>query len=129
METQLKRDEEQAVRKVVADWLEASKRGDLDTQLSLMADDVVFMTVGQEPFGKEEFKARSKGLGKIELEANSNIIEVKLLSDWAWMRSHLEIKVTMPDGNKMQKAGYILTVLQQQSNGSRVISRDANLLT
>ena len=47
--------EEQAIRNLVSTWLEASKTGDVRTILSLMADDVVFMTPGKEPFGKEAF--------------------------------------------------------------------------
>ncbi len=40
--------------------MEASKAGDLDTILSLMADDVIFMVPGREPFGKEAFAANRK---------------------------------------------------------------------
>ena len=45
-------DDEQAIRELVATWMAASKAGDLDTVLSLMADDVIFMATGREPFGK-----------------------------------------------------------------------------
>ena len=51
--------DEQAIRDLVARWLAASKAGDLDTVLSLMADDVLFMVAGQEPFGKAAFAAAS----------------------------------------------------------------------
>jgi uncharacterized protein (TIGR02246 family) len=111
----------------VVDWLEASRRGDLDTLLTLMDDDVRFMVPGQEPFGKEAFAERSKQMGPMQLEAKSDIKEIKVLGDWAWMRQHLQIAVTLTDGKKMEKAGYILTILRRNA-GRWVISRDANLL-
>ena len=42
-------DEEQAIRELVATWLRASKAGDTDKVLSLMADDVVFLVAGHPP--------------------------------------------------------------------------------
>ncbi|HEX6731611.1 MAG TPA: SgcJ/EcaC family oxidoreductase [Pyrinomonadaceae bacterium] len=46
--------DEQAIRQLVDTFLTASKNDDLDTVLSLLADDVVFMVPGREPFGKKE---------------------------------------------------------------------------
>src|SRR2546427_11716384 len=42
-------DDEQAIRQLVATWLSASKAGDTEKVLSLMADDVVFLVPGQPP--------------------------------------------------------------------------------
>lgn len=44
--------DEQAIRDWIHTWLEASIAGDTERCLSLLADDVVFMTVGRPPFGK-----------------------------------------------------------------------------
>jgi uncharacterized protein (TIGR02246 family) len=52
--------DEQAIRKLIDDWMQATARGDLDQVLSMMSDDVVFMTAGREPFGKQEFAAQSR---------------------------------------------------------------------
>jgi uncharacterized protein (TIGR02246 family) len=38
--------DEQAIRQLVTSWLEASKAGDTEKVLSLMADDVVFLVTG-----------------------------------------------------------------------------------
>ena len=50
-------EDEQAIRELVSTWMKASEAGDANTVLSLMADDVIFMVPGREPFGKEEFRA------------------------------------------------------------------------
>jgi len=39
-------DDERAIRELVATWMAASKAGDTATVLSLIADDAVFMVVG-----------------------------------------------------------------------------------
>ena len=41
--------DEQEIRQLVATWIDATKTGDTDTVLSLMADDVVFLVTGQPP--------------------------------------------------------------------------------
>ena len=51
-------DDERAIRELVATWMRASERGDVNTVLSLMADDVIFMVPGREPFGKDVFRRR-----------------------------------------------------------------------
>ena len=38
--------DEQEIRQLVSTWMAASKAGDVDTVLSLMADDVVFLMPG-----------------------------------------------------------------------------------
>jgi uncharacterized protein (TIGR02246 family) len=39
-------DDEQAIRELVSTWMKASEVGDINTVLSLMADDVIFMVAG-----------------------------------------------------------------------------------
>jgi uncharacterized protein (TIGR02246 family) len=124
--------DEQAIRDLVDEWLDASKRGDTATILKLMklmADDVVFMVPRQEPFGKEVFKSASgKSKGAL-VEAISDVQEIKVLGDWAWMRNHLKLTIAQPDGKQSHRSGYVLTILRKTSDGHWVIARDANLLT
>ena len=120
--------DEQAIRSLVEGWFDASKKGDHATVLSLMADDVIFMVPGQEPFGKEEFAARSKQMNNARIEGVSEIQELKVLGDWAWMRSHLQVTITPPNGQPTRRASYTLTILTKNANGDWVLSRDANLL-
>ena len=48
--------------------MKAGQAGDTQPALSLMADDVVFMVRGREPFGKEATAAMSQG---IQMEGTS----------------------------------------------------------
>lgn len=120
--------DEQAIRDLVTTWMAASKAGDVETVLGLMSDDVVFMTPGNAPFGKEAFAAASKGMAGIEIDGQSEIAEIKILGDWAWMRNRLRVTVTPPGGKPIVRSGYTLTILQKNANGKWVIVRDANLL-
>ena len=121
--------DERAIRELVDNWLAATKTGELETVLDLMADDVIFMVPGEEPFGKETFAANSKSMQDHKVEGTSDIQEIKVMGDWAWMRNHLQIKITQPDGNVMKKAGYVLSILRKEQDGHWVLARDANLLT
>jgi uncharacterized protein (TIGR02246 family) len=122
-------DDERAIRDLVATWMKASEAGDLNTVLSLMADDVIFMAPGREPFGKEEFRAASKTMKNVRWTGTSNIRELKVLGDWVYIRNYIEISVMPPNGTAMQRRGYALSILRKQSGGKWVLSRDANLVT
>jgi uncharacterized protein (TIGR02246 family) len=118
----------EAIRELITRWFDATKAGDVDTVLSLMTDDVVFMVPGQEPFGKEAFAAASKGMQGAEFEGKSEIVELKVRGDWAWMRTRLRVEITPPGGSTMVRSGYTLTILQKDFDGNWAIARDANLL-
>jgi len=121
--------DEEAIRGVVKTWLDASRSGDNDTVLKLMTDDVVFMVAGNEPFGKEAFAEKSRQMEGVSIDGKGEIKEIKVLGDWAFIRSHLRMKMTFPDGKTNSRSGYTLTLLRQSSNGNWQIARDANLLT
>jgi len=121
-------DDERAVRNLVATWMKASETGDVDSVLSLMADDVIFMVPGREPFGKEAFRAASDTMKGVRLAGTSDIRELKVLGDWAYIRNHIEITITPPNGTTMRRRGYALSILRKQSDGRWVLWRDANLV-
>ncbi|AKU94957.1 Ketosteroid isomerase [Labilithrix luteola] len=121
-------DDEKAIRKVVETWTAASQSGDVDTVLGLMTDDVIFMVPGQEPFGKEKFAAASRGMDGMKMEGKNEIVELRILGDWAFIRNHIDITVTPPNGKAVRRAGYTLTLLQKEADGQWRLARDANLL-
>lgn len=121
-------EDERAIRDLVATWMEASRTGDTDTVLGLMSDDVVFMTPGREPFGKAEFAAMSRGMKDMRMDGRSDIRELRVLGDWAYIRNHIELTITPPGGAApVRRAGWTLTILKKE-NGRWLLARDANLL-
>ena len=120
--------DEQAIRDLVTKWMAASKAGDLATVLTLMADDVLFMVPGREPFGKDAFVAGSNQMKDVRIEGTADILEIKVLGDWAWLRNRIVVTITPPHGHSTVRSGYTLTVLRKQPTDQWVIYRDANLL-
>jgi uncharacterized protein (TIGR02246 family) len=121
-------DDERAIRELVSTWMKATERGDLNTVLSFMADDVLFMVPGQEPFGKTEFRAASEAMKNVRLAGNTDIREVDVRGDWAWIRNYVEITIASPERGAMRRSGYTLSILRKQSDGKWLLWRDANLV-
>jgi uncharacterized protein (TIGR02246 family) len=122
--------DERAIRELVDTWLAASKAGDLPKVLSLMAEDVIFMVPGHEPFGKEAFAAASKEQGNFEFEGSSEIQEIQVFGDWAYLRNRLVVTMTpRAGGEPIRRSGYTLTILRKKPDGTWVLVRDANLMT
>ena len=121
-------DDERAIRDLIDTWMSASKRGDLDTVLGLMTEDVVFLVPGREPFGREVFAANSRAMKDMAFEGSSEIRELQVLGDWAYLRNHLEVTLTPHGGTPMHRAGYTLTILRKETDGRWRLARDANLV-
>lgn len=121
-------DDERAIRNVVDTWITASKSGDVATVLDLMTDDAVFMTPGQPPFGKEAFAKMSDGMKDVQVDGTSDILEVQVFGEVAYLRNFLRISMTMPDGKTVRRSGYTLTILRKGADGKWRLSRDANLV-
>ena len=121
-------EDERKIREVVERWLAETRKGNVAAVAKMMADDVVFMVPGQEPFGKDQFIANGEKMRDFAVDATSDIREIQVLGGWAWMRNRLSVKITPPTGESMIHAGYTLTILRKQPDGSWVIARDANLL-
>ena len=120
--------DERAIRELVETWMAASRTGDLSKLLSLLADDVVFLTPGREPFGKDAFAAHTREHANVRMDGSAEIEELVVLGDSAWCRTHLVVTLTPPGGEARRHSGRTLTVLRKTSNGGWVIARDANLV-
>jgi uncharacterized protein (TIGR02246 family) len=94
-----------------------------------MDDDVLFMVPGRQPFGKEVFAAGASAMKGFKFEGASDIQELKVLGDWAWMRNRLVVAITPPAGTPTTRSGYTLTILRKKPDGAWVIFRDANLVS
>lgn len=128
------RTDEQAIRAVVSTWMAATKAGDLETVLSLMADDVVFLIAGHPPMiGKDAYAtaARAQAQDRSDgptIDGASTIREIQVLGEWAFLWSELSVRITPPGGAPpMQRAGHTLTLFKRE-RGRWVLARDANML-
>jgi uncharacterized protein (TIGR02246 family) len=123
--------DEQEIRGLVSRWMEMTKAGDVDGVLQLMADDVVFLRPGQPPMTKAGFAAAAKAQAKGEapkFDGTSEIQEIKVLGEWAFMWSKLTVVASPPDGSaRSTRAGPVLSILKKE-NGKWVWARDANML-
>ncbi len=94
-----------------------------------MADDVIFMVPGREPFGKEAFAAELQGMKGFDIDGTSEIEEVKVFGDWAYLRNRLTVTIAPAGGQAMlRRAGYTLSILRKEKDGRWLLVRDANLL-
>ena len=122
--------DEREIRELVDRWMAASKAGDIPTVLSLMTDDVLFLVPGQPPFGKQTFATASEGMKDVRIEGTSDIQEIQVIGDWAYLRNHLTMTVTPAGGGKaVRRSGYTLTILRKEADGRWRLARDANLMT
>jgi len=123
--------DEQQIRQLVTTWMAATRAGDVDSVLSLMTEDAIFLTPGRPPMDKAGFAAAARaqaGLDGPRFDGTSEIHEIKLLGDWAFMWTRLSVVVTPPHGAPpLTRAGHTLTILNKQ-NGKWLLARDANLL-
>lgn len=111
--------EEQAIRKLVADWHSLTAAGDVDAILPLIANDAVFFVVGQTPFGRDAFE---KGLRSIlhthRIESSGEIREIQVSGDMAYCWSHLNVRVYPLSGAAPTiRSGNTLSVLHKQPSG------------
>ena len=121
-------DDERAIRSLVDTWMNASRAGDLATVLSLMADDAIFMVPGQEPFGKAAFAANSSAMKDVRIDGRSEIVELQVLGQWAFLRNHIDLTMSREGAPSVRRSGYTLTVLRKEGDGRWLLVRDANLL-
>ena len=123
--------DEQEIRQLVSTWMAATKAGDVGTVLSLMADDVVFLVPGQPVMRKADFAVAARaqsGQEAPQFDGTSEIQEIKILGDWAFMWTKLTVVVTLPGGaQSISREGHTLSILRKQS-GKWVLARDANML-
>lgn len=125
-------EDETQIRQLVATWMEATRKGESEKVLELMTDDAIFLVPGREPMRKAEFAAasRAQASGKApKFDGESEIQEVQVCGDWAFMWTRLAVVATPPDGGApARRAGYTLSVLRKE-NGKWRLARDANLLS
>jgi uncharacterized protein (TIGR02246 family) len=118
------------IRQVIQRWHQATAAGDLKTVLTLMTDDVVFLTAGQPPMNKDAFAAAfRKFSGRARIESTQDIKEIHASGDLAYCWSHISVVMTsLETGVRNRRAGHVLSVFRKQPGHGWLLARDANLL-
>ncbi|HEX9173316.1 MAG TPA: SgcJ/EcaC family oxidoreductase [Telluria sp.] len=123
--------DEQAIRELVSTWMRATREGDVDTVLSLMTDDVVFLAPDRAPLtGRDAFgKGLRAALDTHAIDSSSAIDEVAVFGDVAYCRSSLSVTVTTPhNATPTLSRGHTLTIFRRGDDGQWRLARDANML-
>jgi uncharacterized protein (TIGR02246 family) len=123
--------DEQEIRMVHSSWIDAVNAGDLARLLTLLAEDVVFLTPGQAPAGREGFSSNFITAHKqTQICCTSELEEVVVLGEVGYTRSRDALSVTPRAGGKAaQFAGHRMTVYRKQRDGRWLLSRDAHTLS
>ena len=111
-------------------WIDAVNAGDLARLLTLVAEDVVFLTPGQAPVGREGFSSNFMAAHQqMRICCTSELEEVVVVGEVAYTRSRDALSVTPRAGGKAaQLAGHRMTVYRKQSDGRWLLSRDVHTL-
>lgn len=124
--------DEQLIRDLVDTWTTATKAGDTETVLELMTDDVVFLVPGCDPMqGKAPFAEAAQphpDQPVPDIDSVSEIQEIKVLGDWAFMWTEIKDTITPTIGAPVKRAGHTLSILHKE-NGKWRIAREANMLS
>ena len=121
--------DEQAIRELIDRWPRATAAGDIAELMTMMAEDVVFLTPGQGPMRRDDFTAGFlAAIEHVRIEAQSQLQEIEVVQDLAYAWNYLDVCVTpRAGGTPKRRSGYTLTILRKLG-GAWVIARDANLL-
>src|SRR2546430_14989079 len=98
--------DERAIREVHSTWIEAVNAGDLVRLLTMMADDAVFLSPGQAPFGRDGFSTGfSAAHQRAQIRCVSELEEAVVVGEVAYTRRRDSLSVNpRAGGEEMQKA-------------------------
>jgi uncharacterized protein (TIGR02246 family) len=123
--------DEQAIRDLIALWHSATAKGDVDTVLGLMAEDVVFLVAGKPPMhGRSAFEQGLRALlTQHRIDSTGDIQEIEVSGRLAYCWTNLTVRVIpLAGGEAIGRTGSALSILRKLATGSWVLARDANLL-
>ncbi|MES2900709.1 MAG: SgcJ/EcaC family oxidoreductase [Pseudomonadota bacterium] len=123
--------DEQAIRQLIDTWLHATRAGDVDTVLTLMAADVIFLIPGHPPMqGRDEFERSLRlTLADSAIDSTSEIDEVTVAGDMAYCRTRLTVTITSRHGQlPLQRTGHTLSIFRKSPSGQWLLTRDANMM-
>jgi uncharacterized protein (TIGR02246 family) len=123
--------EERDIRQVHSTWIGAVNACDLARLLTLMTDDVVFLSPGQAPFGRQDFPAGfSTAHQQFDILCISELEEVVVVGEVSYTLCRDSLSMTpRAGGETTELAGHRITVYRKQPDGGWLLARDAHTLT
>jgi len=120
--------DEREIHAVHSTWIDAVNTGDLARLLTLIADDVVFLSPGQAPIGWDGFSSNFMAAHQqVRICCTSELEEVVVVGEVAYTRSRDTLSVTpRAVGEATQLAGHRMTVYRKHPDGRWLLARDAH---
>ena len=112
--------DDEKIREVVTTWMRATEEGNLETVLSLIAEDAVFLLPDQPPMRRREaFAAALRSvLGQVRIEGKPDIQEIHFAGDYAFCWNQLSLTATpLQGGSAQRRAGSTLSVFRKERDG------------
>jgi len=96
-----------------------------------MTDDIIFLSPGQPPYGRDGFSSNySAALKQIQFNCVSELDEVVVVGEVAYTRSRDSLSVTPHAGGETTHlAGHRITIYRKQPGGHWLLARDAHTLS
>jgi len=122
--------DQREIHAVHSTWIDAVNTGDLGRLLTLVAEDVVFLTPGQAPLGREGFSSNfMTAHQQMRICCASELEEVVVVGEVAYTRSRDTLSVTpRAGGEATQLAGHRMTVYRRHPDSRWLLARDAHTL-
>lgn len=125
--------DEQAIRELFDQWIEATTVGNLELAHRCIADDAKFLVPWAGEMDKATFAQAAAGVSPeqspMKFDLKTDLQEVKVFGDHAYLLVESTLVITPKNGDPPTKmAGHALSILQKR-DGRWQIYRDANTLT
>lgn len=123
--------DEHEIREAHSTWISAVNGGDLARLLTLVTDDVVFLSPGQSPAGRDDFSTHFLAAHeRARFRCVSELEEVVVVGEVAFTRSRDALSVTPRlGGEAIPLAGHRITIYRKQRDGRWLLARDAHTLS
>ena len=124
--------DEREIHSVHSNWIDGVNSGDLARLLTLVAEDVVFLSPGQAPVGREGFSSNFvTAHEQMHICCTSELEEVVVVGEVAYTRSRDALSVTPRASGKAaaELAGHRMTIYRKQRDRRWLLSRDVHTLS
>jgi len=122
--------DEQAIRDLIDRWQAASAVGEYASLDPLMHPDVIFLTAGNEPFGRDQFRLGFESITRtMRLESSTDLRELTVAGDFAFAHSFIRVRMVPKagGGDPIERQGHVLSVYKRTEDRWQLF-RDANLM-